>query len=129
LKLTSCSTFLQSEHLCADKNTNFVRPKFLYLRPYLFYLWTILIFYGHFTLFICGGMSRNRKKQDLPRIKSRSASQLLNNMYLCLFAKLWFIKNLFLNTHGADAINISGLLNPKKLGNFNNLMLKFFLVV
>ncbi len=31
---------------------------------------------------------------------------------------------------GADAINISGLLNPKKLGNFNNqMLLKFFLVV
>ncbi len=28
---------------------------------------------------------------------------------------------------GADAINISGLLNPKKLGNFNSqMLLKFF---
>ncbi len=27
------------------------------------------------------------------------------------------------NASGADAINISGLLNPKKLGNFKNQML------
>jgi hypothetical protein len=27
-------------------------------------------------------------------------------------------------TPGADAINISGLLNPKKLGHFKNQMLK-----
>ncbi len=29
----------------------------------------------------------------------------------------------FESTAGADAINISGLLNPKKLGNFKNQML------
>ncbi len=27
------------------------------------------------------------------------------------------------NSSGADAINVSGLLNPKKLGNFKNPML------
>ncbi len=39
---------------------------------------------------------------------------------------LLFIEN---SPPGDDAIIISGLLNPKKFGNFKNRMLKFFLVV
>jgi len=35
--------------------------------------------------------------------------------------KTWYIK--VCNVPGADAKNISGLLNPKKLGNFKNWML------
>jgi len=39
---------------------------------------------------------------------------------LIIFDGSWLKSN---NTSGADAINISGLLNPKKLGNFKNLVL------
>ncbi len=50
----------------------------------------------------------------------------------CIFPSchgLFYTLNLFLPstyiTPGADAINISGLLNPKKLGNFKNRMLLY----
>jgi len=39
------------------------------------------------------------------------------------YPKQVFLTLLAKSSAGADAINISGLLNPKKLGNFKNRML------
>jgi hypothetical protein len=56
---------------------------------------------------------------------------LINTVHQKLLAKdilvhTWFGHNvliLLINCSGADAINISGLLKPNKLGNLNNRML------
>jgi len=57
-------------------------------------------------------------------------NKLLRHLVLCKwFAILYsdtphYVKYNYIKVSpGADAINIYGLLNPKKLGNFNNQML------
>jgi len=69
------------------------------------------------------------KPVSAPRVNGKYVSK--ENLYracqnfrlnICNHCKMNILGSL-LTTSGADAINISGLLNPKKLGNFKNRIL------
>ncbi len=58
--------------------------------------------------------------------KSYFSNSLLHNSPQIYNLFIFFTDNIYIldkSWSGADAINISGLLNPKKLGNFKNWML------